>query len=67
MTFNFTENEWEDNLNSSLHKWVNEERFPTFVKVTRLNINSLMKTKKYLVLAIVEESKVQEIPQHMIE
>lgn len=62
-----TDYERNDDLNASLTRWVNEERFPTFVKVTRLNINSLMETNKYLVLAVVEESKIQEIPQHMTE
>lgn len=37
------------------------------MKITRLNINALMETNKFLVLAIVEESKVQEIPDHMKE
>ncbi|XKL63256.1 hypothetical protein PGB90_005620 [Kerria lacca] len=65
--YSFNEKEWDDNLNSSLIRWVNEERFPTFVKVTSMNINSLIDTNKYLVLAVVEESKVQEIPFHMKE
>ncbi|XP_065213681.1 protein disulfide-isomerase TMX3 [Planococcus citri] len=63
----FDESEWSLSLNHSLHRWVNEERFPTFMKITRLNINSLMETNKFLVLAIVEENKVQEIPDHMKE
>lgn len=61
------ENEWEGDLNTSLTQWVNAERFPTFVKVTRLNINIVMETNKYLVLVVVEENKAQEIPTHMLE
>lgn len=54
-------------LNSSLHQWVNEERFPTFPKITRNNINQIMQTKKYLVLAVVEENKLSEIATHELE
>lgn len=56
-----------DHLNTSLHRWVNEERFPVFPKVTRSNINELMSTKKFLVLAIVEENRLSEIASHEIE
>lgn len=51
-------------LNSTMHKWVNEERFAWFPKVTRSNINELMTTNKYLVLAVVEENKLNEIDTH---
>lgn len=50
-----------------MHDWINEERFQTFPKVTRGNINQIMQTKKFLVLAIVEENKLAEIPTEMIE
>lgn len=56
-----------NHLNSTLHQWVNEERFPTFPKITRTNIYQLMKTKKYLVLAVVEENKLNEIATHELE
>uniref|UniRef100_A0A1B6MT86 Thioredoxin domain-containing protein n=2 Tax=Graphocephala atropunctata TaxID=36148 RepID=A0A1B6MT86_9HEMI len=54
-------------LNASLSEWVNSERFATFVKVTRGNIHQLMKTNKFLVLAVVHENKLQEVPDEMLE
>lgn len=50
-----------------MYNWINEERFETFPKVTRGNINELMQTKKYIVLVVVEENKLQEISPEMIE
>lgn len=50
-----------------MHQWVNEERFLTFPKITRSNINQLMQTQKYLVLAVVEENKLSEIASHELE
>lgn len=57
----------ENNLNASLHRWINEERFPLFPKVTKYNINQLMHTRKYLVLAVVAENKLGEIETEEIE
>ncbi|KAJ6641473.1 Protein disulfide-isomerase TMX3 [Pseudolycoriella hygida] len=54
-------------LNQSLHKWVNEERFLFFPKITRANINQLLLTRKYLVLAVVEENRLYEIASHELE
>ncbi|KAK9892618.1 hypothetical protein WA026_020996 [Henosepilachna vigintioctopunctata] len=54
-------------LNTSMYNWINEERFATFPKVTRGNINEILQTKKYIVLAVVEENKLQEIPPEMKE
>lgn len=54
-------------LNASLHRWTNEERFPVFPRVTRSNINELMSTRKFLVLAVVEENKLAEIATHELE
>ena len=51
-------------LNDTLFRWVNEERFATFPKVTRSNIHHLVQTQKYLVLAVVEENKLSEIAAH---
>ncbi|CAH0546273.1 unnamed protein product [Brassicogethes aeneus] len=56
-----------EHLNGSMYKWINEERFETFPKVTRGNINELMQTRKYLVLVIVEENVLQQIPSEMLE
>jgi thioredoxin domain-containing protein 10 len=54
-------------VNASLHHWVNAERFHTFPKVTRGNIHQTLASKKNLVLAVVEENKLEDIPGHMIE
>lgn len=53
-------------LNASMFDWINVERFATFPKVTRGSINQLFQTKKYLVLAVVEENKLLEIPTEML-
>lgn len=54
-------------LNETLYQWVNEERFGTFPKVTRGNINQILQTKKYIVLAVVEENKLNEIEANQLE
>lgn len=56
-----------DYLNGTLYDWLNEERFETFPRVTRGNINEILQTRKYLVLAVVEENKLQQIPLEMVE
>lgn len=56
-----------EHLNSSLYKWINEERFETFPKITRGNINEILQTNKYIVLVVVEENKLQQIPTEMLE
>lgn len=54
-------------MNDILHKWINAERFPTFPKVTRGNINQLFLTNKNLVLAVLEENQLDEIAPNMLE
>lgn len=54
-------------LNSTLFTWINAERFETFPKITRGNIHQLLQTGKYLVLAVVEENKLLEIPPDMVD
>lgn len=54
-------------LNSSLHTWVCQEKFPTFPKVTRENLHQMRQTQKYLVLAVVEENKLNELVTHELE
>ncbi|XP_043465597.1 protein disulfide-isomerase TMX3 isoform X1 [Leptopilina heterotoma] len=56
-----------DVMNKTLHKWVNAERFSSFPKVTRGNINQLFLTNKNLVLAVVEENQLEEMTPDMIE
>lgn len=50
-------------LNVTLDKWINAERFGFFPKITRSNINDLMDTEKYIVIAVVSENKLSEITQ----
>ena len=42
---------------------MNSERFGFFPKITRSNINDLMDTEKYIVIAVVSENKLNEITQ----
>ncbi|XP_076661473.1 thioredoxin-related transmembrane protein 3 isoform X1 [Halictus rubicundus] len=67
--YNFTGHTTSDigKLNETLYKWINAERFPTFPKVTRGNINQLFLTNKNLVLAVVEENQLEKIPPHMMQ
>lgn len=55
-----------ESLNASVYDWINVERFATFPKVTRGNINQFLQTRKYLVLTVVEENKLLEIPTEML-
>lgn len=64
--FDVEEKGWSE-LNNSLAEWVNSERFGTFVKITRGNINQVLQTNKFLVLAVVHENKLQEVPEEMLE
>jgi len=59
--------EWDMDFNTSLTQWINTERFDTFVKVTRSNIHHMLETNKYLVLALVEENKIEKLPPHHSE
>ncbi|XP_018401055.1 PREDICTED: protein disulfide-isomerase TMX3 isoform X1 [Cyphomyrmex costatus] len=67
--YNFTGHNLSDTkqVNETLYKWVNAERFPTFPKVTKTNINELFLTKKNLVLAVVEENQLEEVAPDMLE
>lgn len=67
--YNFSINDDNDydKINDTMQKWINSERFPTFPKVTRGNINQLFLTNKNLVLAVVEENAVEDIAPDMIE
>lgn len=57
----------EEFLNETLFNWINEERFIAFPKITRANIYQISQTKKFLVLAVVEENKLSEIASHEME
>lgn len=56
-----------EHLNASLHKWICQEKFLTFPKITRENIHQLKQTGKFLVLAVVEENKLNELMTHELE
>ncbi|XP_057653364.1 protein disulfide-isomerase TMX3-like [Diorhabda carinulata] len=47
-------------LNSSLSKWMNEERFKTFQKVTYGNLPELIQLNKYILLLVVDEKNINE-------
>jgi thioredoxin domain-containing protein 10 len=53
--------------NSSLSTWINKERFPKFVKVTRARFSHLLSTKKLLVMAVLDENKIGQISPEMDE
>lgn len=50
-----------------MNRWINEERFETFPKITENNFNEILQTKKYIVLVVVEDNKLQQIPKEMFE
>lgn len=52
-----------ETLNTTLDRWINSERFGFFPKITRANLNHLMETEKYIVIAVVSENKLNEITQ----
>ncbi|XP_064541662.1 protein disulfide-isomerase TMX3 [Drosophila montana] len=56
-----------NDVNETIFQWVNVERFTLFPKVTRFNIHQLLKTKKFLVLAVVTEDKLSQIATHELE
>lgn len=61
------QNDEVTHLNTSMHKWINEERFETFPKITEGNFNEILQTKKYIVLVVVEDNKLQQISKEMFE
>ena len=46
---------------TDFYAWVMAERFPLFVKVTRGKFGNIMATKKYVVIAVLEENKLMQI------
>ena len=58
----------EDERNATaLADWINKERFPQFVKVTRGRFNHLMSTKKLLVMAVLQENRIGQLTPEMEE
>ena len=54
-------------VNTSLYNWVTRERFPLFAKVTRGRFGKFLATNKYVVIAVVEENKLSEVSDEMLE
>ena len=46
---------------TNFYAWVMAERFPLFVKVTRGRFGNIMATKKFVVIAVLEENKLMQI------
>lgn len=53
--------------NSSLSSWIMGERFPLFVKITRGKFGNILATKKLIVMAVLEENKLEKITPEMEE
>ena len=52
-------------VNTPLHSWVVRERFPMFTKVTRGKFGKIMATHKYVVIAVLEENKLEQLTPEM--
>lgn len=50
-----------------LRHWVNHERFPSVVEIGNGNFHQVLKIKKYIVLAVLEEDKVGRMTRDMQE
>jgi len=48
-----------------LRHWINHERFPSMVKITPGNFHQVLKTQKYIVIAVLEEDKVGRMSKVM--
>ena len=51
--------------NTSVYGWMMKERFPMFAKVTRGRFGKIMATNKYVVMAVVDENKLEQISPEM--
>ncbi|CAG9859452.1 unnamed protein product [Phyllotreta striolata] len=56
-----------EHINDTMHKFINEERFESFPKITEANINEVLRTRKYIVIVVVEENKLLQVPKEMVE
>lgn len=59
--------EQESKTNTTLSHWINRERFPKFVKVTRSKFSHLLHTKKLVVIAVLDENRIGQISPEMEE
>ena len=53
--------------NSSMSSWITSERFPVFMKITRGKFSNVLATKKLIVMAVLEENKLDNITPEMEE
>ena len=53
-------------VNTSLYSWVTRERFPLFAKVTRGRFGKFLATNKFVVIAVVEENKLEQVSDEMV-
>lgn len=53
--------------NITLYDWVNQERFPTFMKITNGNFYQLLKSGKHIIMAVLEENQIGGLTLHMSE
>ena len=51
----------------NLRHWINHERFPSMVKITPGNFHQVLKTQKFIVIAVLEEDKVGRLTKTMRE
>lgn len=65
--FFYLSEELLETQNISLHDWVNKERFPVFMKLSPGNFHQVMKTKKYIVIAVLEENQIGGLTLKMTE
>ena len=56
----------QEELNQLRH-WVNHERFPSVVEIGNGNFHQVLKIKKFIVLAVMEEDKVGRMTKPMQE
>ena len=52
-------------VDTPLHSWVVRERFPMFTKVTRGKFGKIMATHKFVVIAVLEENKLEQLTPEM--
>ncbi|CAG0888117.1 unnamed protein product [Darwinula stevensoni] len=54
-------------LNETVYQWINHERFPSFLKVNHGNFYQLLKLKKWLVIAVLEEDTLGDLTNEMLQ
>ena len=57
----------QSTIAAKLREWVNHERFPSVVEISAGNFHQVMRTKKFIVMAVLEVDKVGRMTQSMNE